>query len=128
MTAPAIRPNTKTLEVRGNPLTLTAMADAERIGWIELQVLAARETMAAVDLARKGQEDDLLRICKLLLTADYALVRRATGWDLDTVASYTLEERKAIIAAQDELNQMAQFAPLFAPYASRSALEDLTGQ
>jgi hypothetical protein len=104
------------------------MADAERIEWIELQVLAAREVIAAMDLARAGREDDLRQVATLLVTAEYSLCRRATGWSLDQVAAVTQEERQSIVAAQDELNQLANYAGIMAPFAASKSLEVLTGQ
>ena len=123
-----IGPRVKALYCRGQRLVLTAMADAERIDWLELQVLAAREVIAAMDLARAGKEDDLRQVATLLVTAEYSLCRRATGWSLDQVAAVTQEERQAIVAAQDELNQVANYAGIMAPFAASKWLEGLNGQ
>ena len=118
-----IAPAQATLSIRGESITLTAMLDADRIEWIELQVLAAQDCIRAISLAKAGKESDLRQIVTLLVTCEYSLTRRATGWTLDRCMDYTQEERKAIVSAQDELNQVGHYAALMSPFAQRASVE-----
>lgn len=121
--ARAVGPASLTVPVRGQAVTLVAMADADRILWWEKQVMAAAERIRAAELAKRGRADELRRVLELILTADYSLVCQALKWSGAQVAELTMEERAQIIAYQDELNNTGLIAPLVAPIAQRTWLD-----
>lgn len=127
MITPApIQPAQVTLSVRGQRLQLEAMSDAKRIDWIELQVLAAQETIRAMDLVKTGKTDLLREAISLLVSAEIHLCRAATGWEIPRLIELTKEERQAIVAHQDQLNRVTDYQALMAPYAYHAHTESQT--
>lgn len=124
MITPApIEPARVVIMVRGQRLQLESMSDAKRIDWIELQVLAAQETIRAMDLVKTGKTDLLREAISLLVSAEIHLCRAATGWDIPQLLDLTKEERQAIVAHQDQLNRVTDYQSLMAPYAYHTATE-----
>lgn len=105
------------------PRPLEQMLDQELLEWLELQVLAAQERLRAAELAKKGDSETLRAMLRHLITADYSLVRRATGWPPPYIIDFVkVEDRMAIVLAQDTLNGLDKLAPMLEPYAAKAAL------
>lgn len=118
----AVGPRNSTHPIRGDAVTFVAMDDSARIEWWKMQAACAAQRVRAGQLAKKGDEEEFDKVLRLLVTADYSLCAKATGWPMERVCALTLEERAEIIAIQDGLNGTAQISPLAEPIARKAYL------
>lgn len=99
---------TRNITLRGQEVTLRAFSAEQMIEWLALLAECGKVTakvMGATDVAR----DDI----RNLIWAGVVLAGMALG-DQDLAASLTEEERKEVVALQDELNRTSVLMPLFA--------------
>lgn len=118
-----VEPLRQPLNLRGRQVELVAMHDQARASWWELQVRCATERVQAASAAQRGELEEFGASLVALLKADYLLTQRALGWNAEEVEGLTLEERQAVINAQDKLNGYDQLQPLFEQFGIQSALK-----
>lgn len=113
-TLPAVVPQQVALPVRGREFTLTAMAGEAALDWAEMQILCAREKVAAMQLSCDGKEESVRAVLEQLHCADVVLVVKALGCEAEFAVSLTTGEKQQILAHQDELNRVAVILPFLA--------------
>lgn len=118
-----IAPQRIEVAVGGRSCELQAMLDQDRAKWWELQVRCATERVQAASTAQRGELEEFRASLLALLRADYLLTQWALGWNPEEVEGLTLEERQAVINAQDKLNGYDQLQPLFEQFGIQSALK-----
>jgi hypothetical protein len=114
-----IQPATAPVWVNGGGVLLGAMSGDALIDWAGTQVLCAQEHVKADQLAKRGRKRQLKESLLLLARAEISLAARAAG----DGPAMTEAQRRTIIRAQDDLNEMADLAPILGTYAERAYLK-----
>jgi hypothetical protein len=99
---------TQTIALRGQQVTLQAFGAEQAIEWLAL-LAECGKVVARVHGAIDIDRDDV----RNLVWAGVVLAGMALG-DQDLAASLTEDERKQVIAVQDELNRAGVLMPLLA--------------
>lgn len=101
-----VKPRERVVHVRRRRFVLRGMAGEALLDWAELQVLAAREKAAALVALRRTDEDSLRQHLARLFQADDVLICSALQCDAELAQHLTDDEKRAVVAAQDDLNRM----------------------
>lgn len=97
----------RTFRLRDREVTLRAFTAEQVIEWLELLVECGKVTAKVMGATDVDRED-----IRNLIWAGVVLAGMALG-DQEFAASLTEDERRDVIAAQDELNRTSLLTPMF---------------